>query len=263
MSGENNGFGPHQGANEAPNTNPWAIQSDGQNAADQPQQQFPQGYSEQGYPPQDNGQYGQSNMGSPFVGDSAPYYAQGGYGQQYGLEYGPADYSQAAPVYQEKQSSGARWAIIALIVLAVIALCAALAFFLLKSGSDEKNTSPILTTSAATTIEAPPTEEAAKVPKRPAYPSLPAGAVAANEAAMSGAAGGDLNNVYRDSTMTSPEFARAVRDAYVEHYLSTKEYNAVITAYSPVTGITYTMDCRDNGEYVTCTGGNNAIVYIV
>lgn len=166
-------------------------------------------------------------------------------------------------MYQEKQSSGTRWAIIALIVLAVIALCAALAFFLLKSGSDEKNTSPILTTSAATTTEAPPTEEAAKVPKRPAYPSLPAGAVAANEAAMSGAAGGDLNNVYRDSTMTSPEFARAVRDAYVEHYLSTKEYNAVITAYSPVTGITYTMDCRDNGEYVTCTGGNNAIVYIV
>lgn len=135
MSGENNGFGPHQGANEAPNTNPWAIQSDGQNAADQPQQQFPQGYSEQGYPPQDNGQYGQSNMGSPFVGDSAPYYAQGGYGQQYGPEYGSADYSQAALVYQEKQSSGTRWAIIALIVLAVIALCAALAFSFLRAAA--------------------------------------------------------------------------------------------------------------------------------
>lgn len=259
MSGENNGFGPYQGANEAPNTNPWAKQSGGQNAADQPQQQFPQGYSQQGYPPQDYGQYELSNMGSPFAGDSAPYYAQGGYSQQ----YGPADYSQAAPVYQEERSSGTKWAIIALIVLAVIALCAALAFFLLKDGSDEKNASPMLTTSAEATTEAPTTEETTKAPERPAYPSLPAGAVAANDAAMSGAAGGDLNNVYRDSTMTSPEFARAVRDAYVEHFLDTKEYNAVITAYSPVTGINYTMDCRDNGEYVTCTGGNNAIVYIV
>ncbi|QQE53108.1 hypothetical protein I6I11_00025 [Corynebacterium striatum] len=64
----------------------------------------------------------------------------------------------------------------------------------------------MLTTSAATTTEAPPTEEAAKVPK--AQRILASGRCgAANEAAMSGAAGGDLNNVYRDSTMTSPEFA--------------------------------------------------------
>lgn len=97
---------------------------------------------------------------------------------------------------------------------------------------------------------------------RPAHPKLPSGAVPANSAAEEGKPAGDFNNVYTGSDLTSKSFAIAVRDAFVSHYLDTDRTNGTVSAYSSVTGQTYSMKCRDNGEYVTCTGGNNAIVYI-
>lgn len=97
---------------------------------------------------------------------------------------------------------------------------------------------------------------------RPGQPVLPAGAGPANDAAASGADAGNLNNVYTGSAATSVEFARAVRDAYVTHYLDSGELSATVVARSPVTGEIYPMRCTDNGEYVTCRGGDNAVVYI-
>lgn len=105
--------------------------------------------------------------------------------------------------------------------------------------------------------EAPDDEES-----RPAHPKLPSGAVPANSAAEEGKPAGDFNNVYTGSDLTSKSFAVAVRDAFVSHYLDTDRTNGTVSAYSSVTGQTYSMKCRDNGDYVTCTGGNNAIVYI-
>ena len=97
---------------------------------------------------------------------------------------------------------------------------------------------------------------------RPAHPKLPSGAAPANSAAEEGKPAGDFNNVYTGSDLTSKPFAVAVRDAFVSHYLDTDRTNGTVSAYSSVTGQTYSMKCRDNGDYVTCTGGNNAIVYI-
>lgn len=97
---------------------------------------------------------------------------------------------------------------------------------------------------------------------RPAHPKLPSGAVPANSAAEEGKPAGDFNNAYTGSDLTSKPFAVAVRDAFVSHYLDTDRTNGTVSAYSSVTGQTYSMKCRDNGDYVTCTGGNNAIVYI-
>ena len=114
----------------------------------------------------------------------------------------------------------------------------------------KQTTSPEKTTSAAPK-------------KRPEYPELPSGAEPVNAAARNNEPGGNFNSVYRGSTVTSESFAKVVRDEYVKHYVDTKELNATISAYSPVTKQTYTMDCSDNGKFVTCTGGNNAIVYIL
>ena len=97
---------------------------------------------------------------------------------------------------------------------------------------------------------------------RPAHPKLPSGAVPANSAAEEGKPAGDFNNVYTGSDLTSKPFAVAVRDAFVTRYLDADRTNGTVSAYSSVTGQTYSMKCRDDGEYVTCTGGNNAIVYI-
>ena len=84
----------------------------------------------------------------------------------------------------------------------------------------------------------------------------------ANSAAEESKPAGDFNNVYTGSDLTSKPFAVAVRDAFVTHYLDTDNTSGTVTAYSSVTGQSYSMKCRDNGKYVTCTGGNNAIVYI-
>lgn len=35
-----------------------------------------------------------------------------------------------------------------------------------------------------------------------------------------------------------------------------------MVATSPVTGRTYTMTCAPEGKLVTCTGGENAVVYV-
>jgi hypothetical protein len=38
------------------------------------------------------------------------------------------------------------------------------------------------------------------------------------------------------------------------------EDSVEIDVYSPVTGQTYTMACVRNGDFVTCRGGNAAVV---
>jgi hypothetical protein len=56
---------------------------------------------------------------------------------------------------------------------------------------------------------------------------------------------------------TSCEFARSVRDAY----FGNGGGSVTFEAYSPVTQEFYTMDCRA-GAPTTCTGGNDAAVFI-
>lgn len=54
----------------------------------------------------------------------------------------------------------------------------------------------------------------------------------------------------------SCEFAHNVYDAYY----SVPEIDVQVQAYSPVTGVTYTMTCMRSGPTVTCSGGDNAVV---
>ena len=42
----------------------------------------------------------------------------------------------------------------------------------------------------------------------------------------------------------------------------TAQRSATVYAWSPVTQQSYAMNCRETGSYITCTGGNNAVVYI-
>jgi serine/threonine-protein kinase len=61
------------------------------------------------------------------------------------------------------------------------------------------------------------------------------------------------------STMTSCEFAEAVRFQYVSQ--PRRGTTVTVDANSPVTGQTYRMTCTGN-RVVTCIGGNNAFIYI-
>lgn len=184
---------------------------------------------------------------------------------------------QQTPPPPKKPKTGAVVALIGGILLIIVVAGGVLAWALgwfERSGTSARSTVvEVVTETAAPEPEgqlAPggepqeaPSEAAAPEPAaRPEYPDLPAGAVAANAAAGSGSSAGDFEKAYTGSQVTSAPFAAEVAAVYRDHYQRTGELNGVIEARSPVTGQTYSMSCRDNGSYVTCTGGNNAVVYI-
>ena len=69
-------------------------------------------------------------------------------------------------------------------------------------------------------------------------------------------------NAAAGNGVTSCPFAEEVRRAYAEQGSPGVSSPQTITAISPVTGRSYTMTCTLSGELVTCTGGENAIVYV-
>ena len=97
---------------------------------------------------------------------------------------------------------------------------------------------------------------------RPTSPALPAGAVPANASAWSNSPGGKFENAYVGSSVTSSEFASEVQKSFFTQYHLTKSTTQTLYVVSPVTGQLYEMNCSDNSQYVTCTGGINAVVYI-
>ena len=97
---------------------------------------------------------------------------------------------------------------------------------------------------------------------RPTSPALPAGAVPANASAWSNSPGGKFENAYVGSSVTSSEFASEVQKSFFSQYQLTKSTTQTLYVVSPVTGQLYEMNCSDNSQYVTCTGGINAVVYI-
>ncbi|APE36199.1 hypothetical protein BOX37_22260 [Nocardia mangyaensis] len=112
------------------------------------------------------------------------------------------------------------------------------------AGGPTATTAPRATTTAPTTTAGPVT--------------LPADA----QPCESGGAGGDYGNAATGTTVTSCGFAEAVRQAYVAGGTTGRTGPQSVVATSPVTGRAYTMTCSPDGTLVTCTGGDNAVVYV-
>ncbi len=64
------------------------------------------------------------------------------------------------------------------------------------------------------------------------------------------------------TSVTSCPFAEEVRRAYADATGDTPGATATVVAVSPVTGRSYPMNCTAAGKLVTCTGGENAVVYV-
>lgn len=251
-------------------SNPFATPAD-----QQPTQHFSSPQAQAGQPNQ-QGHRGQQNQ-QGWAGNQGQQ-DQWGNQQQPAGGYNAAYPQQAAA--HSGSSNGGKIILIAVLILAVLLVIAALAYlFFFKNSTTGNQAQPPLTTEAQVSEETTGADEeatsaaetttseeettSAEPEKRPEHPALPDGAQPVNDAARNNEPGGDFNNVYRGSAVTSEPFANIVRDEYVKHYVDTKELNATINAYSPITKQTYTVDCSDNGKFVTCKGGNNAIVYIV
>ena len=251
----------------------------GQPGYGQPGYSQPQ-YGQPGFDPQ---AYGNQGYNQPGYGQLEQNYGQPGYGQpQYqapaGGAYPPQEaqfpVSGAAPVESQgggspeptRKSSNLLPLVIAIFALIVVILVVVGLWFTgviggSYSADDAQGTVTTQPNDTSQQVPSSPRTERVEHP-RPESPQLPPGAIPANASARKGEPAGNFNNVYYDSANTSEAFAIQVREAYARNFLRTNELNATIVAFSPVTGKDYTMSCRDNGQYVTCTGGVNAIVYI-
>jgi hypothetical protein len=66
----------------------------------------------------------------------------------------------------------------------------------------------------------------------------------------------------RGTPITTCNFVEQVRwTAYVDH-LSTSSPPTQLWAFSPTTRKQYEMQCISGGSYLTCTGGEDAVVYL-
>ncbi|MFI2338767.1 serine/threonine-protein kinase [Nocardia gamkensis] len=79
------------------------------------------------------------------------------------------------------------------------------------------------------------------------------------------AASGTFTQSATGTPVTSCAFAEAVRSAYAANGAAqnaTRDAPRTVVATSPVTGRSYTMNCLPEGPLVTCSGGENAVVYV-
>lgn len=110
------------------------------------------------------------------------------------------------------------------------------------------------TTTQPPTTAPPPTTEPPPPPPAPAFPpgARPCPATTGPVGGFSQAAAG--------TDVTSCPFAEEVRKSYGANPV--RNTTVIIPAYSPVTRETYDMTCSGD-RLVTCTGGNNAVVYLI
>ncbi|MFQ6327881.1 protein kinase domain-containing protein [Nocardia sp. CWNU-33] len=114
-----------------------------------------------------------------------------------------------------------------------------------------RNSSTPSTSTAPTTTSAPTSSTPVALPE------------SARPCSAGGPGRGAFTRVAAGSQVTSCEFAEEVRRAYAESATANvSRAPRSVVATSPVTGRTYTMNCVAEGQVVTCSGGENAVVYV-
>ena len=144
--------------------------------------------------------------------------------------------------------------VLAVVVVGVV-LAGILGWFLFNSLSSDDSGSTTTTIAEPTLTDsytAPPTTDAVA--------SLPPGA---QPCPPTVGQTGEFSRSARGTTVTSCPFAEETRISYARSGPASTQ-SRVIDVYSPVTSQTYQMTCviTSAGPLVTCTGGNDAIVYL-
>lgn len=129
---------------------------------------------------------------------------------------------------------------------------------------------PVAPVSAAPTTSAAPSTETSTTSATTTSGSaadLPVGATKCSQS--SSTTGTAFSSVATGSSATTCDFAQAVRKAYAQSAQShgvtdaSSATSTSVVAKSPVTGRSYTMTCTGaSGRVVTCSGGDNAVVYV-
>ncbi|MGW4773914.1 protein kinase domain-containing protein [Nocardia sp. NPDC004278] len=173
------------------------------------------------------------------------------------------DYGQ--DTYQRRDRSIVLPIMVAVFVIVVLTVGGAIGWQLMGSGDsgnskDAQAGAQVTTTAARATAGSttPPTTSTSKA--APTSVTLPAGAT---HCTTGQPVSGTFTQSATGSSVTSCGFAEAVRQAYADSAATNVSRSSrSVVATSPVTGRTYTMNCVADGPLVTCTGGENAVVYI-
>ena len=213
----------------------------------------PPAYSDYAYPesPRSEAPHSEpSQPGSAYPSAPGPYqqsgypqsaYPQSGYPQP---GYPQSAYPQSYPPPGRRQGrdKSVMIVLICIAVLVIIGLLIVGAYFLLNRSSDS-TTDTEATPTVTQTVNPPQTSTVTVGPATP-----PPGAVSCGAGVSAG------------TSVTSCSFAQAVRDEYLR--TGVQGQARVISAYSPVTGLSYVMSCGPEGGVVACRGGNDAVVYV-
>ncbi|MCX4093937.1 hypothetical protein [Nocardia sp. alder85J] len=211
-----------------------------------------------GYPAADSGY----DPATEYVPRSGEY---GSYDEGYDDYYGYGDEYDDDPPRRKRSAVTA--VVLFLLGLALAAVVGVVAWHLMSVSGSART--PAADTAAPTTTadtdtgspstpggtSAKPSTSASGVPS-----SLPSSATACSSSSSSGTQG-KYTKTATGSTATTCAFAEAVRKAYAQAASGSSAPSSVV-ATSPVTGRSYTMSCTSSGQYVTCTGGENAVVYV-
>lgn len=164
------------------------------------------------------------------------------------------DYSE---VSQAAWAGAWRWA--AIIASAVIFVCALISAY--RPLTVDTSNSEQATATATETVTEQPSSSAVSQPwnEAGAPPTAPEMLPPDATHCSSNPVNTPLSNSAAGSDVTSCPFAEAVRGQYLRQSL--RSTPVTLNVMSPVTDESYVMTCIGN-QVVTCTGGNDAVVYL-
>ncbi|MEV6136742.1 protein kinase [Nocardia sp. NPDC051990] len=185
---------------------------------------------------------------------------------EYSPQYAETDYEDDYYAHDSAADQGRSVLLpimVAVFVIVVLAVGGAIGWQMLGSGksADVQAGAQVTTTAATgTTGRATAPQSTSTTKAAPTSVTLPAGAT---NCANGQPVAGSFTQSATGSAVTSCGFAEAVRKAYAESAATNVSRSSrSVVATSPVTGRTYTMNCIPDGQLVTCTGGENAVVYV-
>ncbi|MGW4094399.1 protein kinase domain-containing protein [Nocardia sp. NPDC004750] len=185
-------------------------------------------------------------------------------------EYGYDEYDEQ-PDYSESRPSRSIALPIMVAVFAIVALTVGGAIAWQSFGRGQVETTSAAAHSEASAPVAGPTTaapsrtsapSATSTSAKPTQVTLPAGAKPCGQGQ---AVAGTFTQSATGTAVTSCAFAEEVRRAYAalgQTQNATRDAPRSVVATSPVTGRSYTMNCLPEGQVVTCSGGENAVVYV-
>ncbi|WP_245545908.1 serine/threonine-protein kinase [Nocardia higoensis] len=203
----------------------------------------------------------------PYAQQHDPYAPQHAYARQ--DAYGSPGYA-GSQGYQDPYGQPKRSLLLPILaacaVVAVLAVGGLVVWRVLGGNGEDTAAGGPATTATTAALPGPgagagagaPTTSAARTTTTTSTPvRLPAGSTPCGSTASSA-----NGNAAAGNGVTSCPFAEEVRRAYAAQASPGSNAPQTVTAVSPVTGRSYTMTCTPSGGLVTCTGGENAIVYV-